>query len=78
MRISSRVDYALSCVLHIVEHYGKNTPVSVKYISEQESLDIDYVEQLLIALKRGGDIKKCSGHKGRLSLVISTPYYNCL
>ena len=69
MKISSRVDYALSCVLHIVEQYGKNTPVSVKYISQQESLDIDYVEQLLITLKKAGILKSVRGIKGGILLA---------
>jgi len=71
MKISSRVDYALSCVLHIVEHYRANMPVSVKYISERESLNIDYVEQLLIALKKAGILKSVRGIKGGYLLTSS-------
>ena len=64
MKISSRVDYALSCALRIANAYTTGKPVTVKYISEKEQLAVDYVEQLLIVLKKAGILKSIRGALG--------------
>jgi len=64
MKISSRVDYALSCVLRIADKFGSGKPVSVSYISDREEIETDYVEQLLIRMKRAGILKSIRGPLG--------------
>lgn len=64
MKISSRVDYALSCLLVIAAQDESERPTSVKYIAEQEKIEVDYVEQLLIVMKRAGILKSLRGVKG--------------
>lgn len=64
MKVSSRVDYALSCLIHLAENYNTLHPVSVKYIAEKEELEDDYVEQLLIILKRAGIVLSKRGVTG--------------
>ena len=63
MKIASRVDYALSCLLRIADRRGKS-PVTASEIAAKEKLKEDYVEQLLILLRRKGIIKSTRGPGG--------------
>lgn len=71
MRISSRVDYALSCILRVADRHNKKRPVSVKYVAEKERLATDYVEQLLIKMRRFGILKSLRGKEGGYILARS-------
>jgi len=64
MKVSSRVDYAFSCIIIIAEKYRQKEPISVKYIAKRERLAADYVEQLLITMKRAGILKSVRGMRG--------------
>ena len=64
MKISSRVDYAICCVLRLMELGRSDEPVSVARIAAKEKLEPDYAEQLLIAMKRAGILKSVRGKKG--------------
>ena len=64
MKISSRFDYGLSCILRVADRYGTGTPVSVGYIARKERIASDYVEQLLIKMKREGLLKSVRGPAG--------------
>lgn len=64
MKISSRVDYALSCIVYVAQFYESKKPVTVKAVAEHECLDSDYVEQLLIHLRKAGILKSIRGAKG--------------
>jgi Rrf2 family protein len=70
MKLSSRVDYALSCVLRVADRYGDRGPVSAQDIAKKESLEIDYVEQLLITMKRAGILKSVRGRDGGYMLAV--------
>ena len=63
MNISSRVDYALSCILRIADKYKKRL-VTISEIAHQEKLREDYVAQLLLSMKRRGLLKSCRGADG--------------
>lgn len=64
MKISSRLDYAVSCVLRVADKFWENKPVTVSEVAKLENIEPDYVEQLLIILKRAGVIKSIRGSKG--------------
>ena len=64
MKVSSRVDYALSCILRVADRYGDRRPVAVKEVAEKENLEPDYAEQLLIIMKRAGLLKSVRGKSG--------------
>ena len=64
MKVSSRVDYAMSCLIVIAQEHDKGIPVPVKKVAAREALEVDYVEQLLIQLKRAGILKSVRGIKG--------------
>jgi Rrf2 family protein len=72
MKISSRVDYALSCLIVIANEYDSRKPVPVKCIAESEKIEVDYVEQLLIIMKRAGILKSVRGIHGGY-LLAKTP-----
>lgn len=71
MKVSSRVDYALSCILRIADKYGKYRPVVVKEVAEKEKLEPDYVEQLCVTMKRAGILKSVRGRTGGYVLTAS-------
>jgi len=73
MKISSRVDYALSCLIVIADNYNSQKPIPVKTIAECEHIEIDYVEQLLIIMKRAGILKSVRGIRGGY-LLAHPPY----
>ena len=73
MKVSSRIDYALSCLLDVAEQYDTKKPISVTNIAEREGLEVDYVEQLLIIMKRAGILKSVRGAKGGYMLA-SAPH----
>ena len=63
MRITTQGDYALRCVLNIARH-GQAGPVSIKSMAREEGLPLDYIEQLLLKLRRRKLIKSIRGAKG--------------
>ena len=64
MKVSSRVDYAVSCAVRLTDKYQAKRPVSVAYISDKEKIEPDYVEQILISMKRSGILKSIRGVSG--------------
>lgn len=71
MKISSRVDYALSCILRIADRHKKGKPVTVNEIAEKEKIEPDYVEQLCLMMKRAGILRSVRGKTGGYMLAIS-------
>jgi Rrf2 family protein len=63
MRITTQGDYALRCVLSIARN-GAAGPVAISRIVEAEGLPADYIEQLLMKLRREKLIKSVRGVKG--------------
>lgn len=71
MKISSRLDYALSCILRVADNYSANKLASVKEISEKERLEYDYTEKLLITMRKNGLLKSVQGRSGGYTLSLS-------
>jgi Rrf2 family iron-sulfur cluster assembly transcriptional regulator len=63
MRITTQGDYALRCILNIARHRD-GRPVSISCIAQQEGLPVDYIEQLLLKLRRRKLIKSIRGARG--------------
>lgn len=63
MRITTQGDYALRCILNIARNAGKK-PVAIRCIVSDEGLPLDYIEQLLMKLRRHKLIKSIRGVKG--------------
>lgn len=70
MRITTQGDYALKCLLRIAQD-GKNGPVPISRIVAKEGLPLDYMEQLLLKLKRSRLIKSVRGMRGGYLLNFS-------
>ncbi len=63
MRITTQGDYALRCLLSIAAH-GEKGPVPISRIAQDEGLPIDYIEQLLMKLRRRKLIRSVRGVNG--------------
>jgi Rrf2 family transcriptional regulator, cysteine metabolism repressor len=68
MKISSRLDYALSCAVILADMHEKNRPTPVALIAQRECIEYDYVEQILRALKRANIVKSTRGVNGGYAL----------
>jgi len=63
MRITTQGDYAVRCLMAI-GRLGRKGPVSIRRIVDSEGLPQDYIEQLLLKLRRGRLIKSVRGVNG--------------
>jgi Rrf2 family protein len=63
MRITTQGVYGLVCVLRIARAKDKQ-PVSMQIISKEEQLSVDYIEQLLLKLRRADIVKSIRGRTG--------------
>lgn len=68
MRITTRGEYGLRCILSIARRAG-NGVVSIREIAKDERLPKDYVEQLLLRLRRAGLIESIRGIHGGYRLT---------
>lgn len=68
MRITTWGEYGLIVSLHLARRAGEG-PVAARELSEQERLPPDYVEQILLRLRRAGLIESVRGAKGGYALA---------
>ena len=64
MNISSRLDYAISCLAWVADAYEKDRSISATEIAKKERIETDYVEQLMTKLKGNRIIRSIRGVKG--------------
>ena len=63
MRITTWAEYGVICALHLARRNEKG-PVTGREIAAQERLPADYVEQILLRLRRAGVITSTRGARG--------------
>lgn len=63
MRITTWAEYGMIVAVHLARRTGEN-PVPARDMAEQEELPADYVEQILLRLRRAGLVKSVRGAKG--------------
>jgi len=63
MRITTWAEYGVSCALNLARRTEKG-PVTGREIAAQERLPADYVEQILLRLRRAGVITSTRGAHG--------------
>ncbi|TFG44217.1 MAG: Rrf2 family transcriptional regulator [Gemmatimonadales bacterium] len=63
MRVTTWTEYSLIISLHLARR-GGTEPVAARDISESERLPGDYVEQILLRLRRAGLVKSVRGARG--------------
>jgi Rrf2 family iron-sulfur cluster assembly transcriptional regulator len=64
MRITTKGRYALRAVLALARNSTDGTPVSIKTISEQESISPEFLEQIFFRLRKAGVIGSMRGPGG--------------
>jgi len=68
MRITTWAEYGVICALHLARRTEKG-PVTGREIAAQERLPADYVEQILLRLRRAGVITSTRGARGGYMLA---------
>ena len=63
MRITTWAEYGLICALHLARRVSEG-PVTGREIAATEKLPPDYVEQILLRLRRAGIVRSTRGARG--------------
>ena len=63
MRITTWAEYGLICALHLAKRAGQG-PITGRDIASGERLPADYVEQILLRLRRAGLVNSTRGARG--------------
>jgi Rrf2 family protein len=63
VRITTWAEYGLIVSLHLARH-GNGRPQPARDVAEQEGLPPDYVEQILLKLRRAGLVRSVRGARG--------------
>jgi len=70
MRVTTWTEYSLIISLHLARRRGKGGgPVAARELAETERLPPDYVEQILLRLRRAGLVESARGAKGGYRLA---------
>ena len=65
MRITTWTEYSLIIAIHLARRGASDSsPVAAREIAEQERLPGDYVEQILLRLRRAGLVESVRGARG--------------
>ena len=67
MRITTWAEYGLICAVHLARRVGDG-PVTGRDIAERERLPSDYVEQILLRMRRADIVRSTRGARGGYSL----------
>ena len=67
MRITTWAEYGLICALHLARK-ASDGPTTGREIAESEKLPADYVEQIMLRLRRADIVRSTRGAKGGYSL----------
>jgi Rrf2 family protein len=68
VRITTWAEYGLICALHLAKRQSEG-PITGREIAERERLPTDYVEQILLRLRRAGIVKSTRGAHGGYGLA---------
>ncbi len=68
MRITTLAEYGVICALHLAKRAGDG-PVTGREIAEREGLPVDYVEQILLRMRRADIVKSTRGARGGYALA---------
>jgi Rrf2 family protein len=70
MRITTLAEYGVICALHLARRASEG-PITGREIADAERLPGDYVEQILLRLRRAGLVRSTRGAHGGYSLARS-------
>lgn len=68
MRITTWAEYGVICALHLAKRTAEG-PVAGRELAEREKLPSDYVEQILLRLRRAGIVSSTRGARGGYELA---------
>src|SRR5438067_3956026 len=68
VRITTLAEYGVICALHLAKRVADG-PVTGREIAERERLPSDYVEQILLRLRRAGLVRSTRGAHGGYALA---------
>ena len=68
MRITTGAEYGLICALHLARRAGTG-PVAGRDMAARERLPGDYVEQILLRMRRAGIVESTRGARGGYALA---------
>src|SRR6185436_14716341 len=68
VRITTLAEYGVICALHLAKRVGEG-PVTGRDIAARERLPVDYVEQILLRLRRAGIVQSTRGAHGGYALA---------
>lgn len=71
MRVTTWTEYSLLIAIHLGRRGDTQGPVPARELAEEERLPADYVEQILIRLRRAGLVESTRGAKGGYQLARS-------
>jgi Rrf2 family iron-sulfur cluster assembly transcriptional regulator len=64
MRVTTWTEYSLIIALHLARQKRSGEPTAARELSEAERLPADYVEQILLRLRRAGLVESVRGARG--------------
>src|SRR5262245_60526272 len=64
MRVTTETEYSLLIALHLARRGGAGAPVAARELALAERLPADYVEQILLRLRRAGLVESVRGARG--------------
>jgi Rrf2 family protein len=67
VRITTLAEYGVICALHLAKRVGEG-PITGRELAARERLPVDYVEQILLRLRRAGLVKSTRGAHGGYAL----------
>jgi Rrf2 family protein len=67
MRITTWAEYGLICALHLAKRQGEG-PITGRDMADRERLPTDYVEQILLRLRRADIVTSVRGARGGYQL----------
>jgi Rrf2 family protein len=68
VRITTLAEYGVICALHLARRASQG-PVTGRDIAARERLPVDYVEQILLRLRRAGLVQSTRGARGGYALA---------
>ncbi len=69
MRLSTRGEYASRAMLELALRHHQDKPVQAREISQAQNIPREFLEQILLLLKRAGYLKSKKGPRGGYSLA---------
>jgi Rrf2 family protein len=68
VRITTLAEYGVICALHLAKRMTEG-PITGRDIAARERLPVDYVEQILLRLRRAGIVRSTRGSRGGYELA---------